>query len=121
MLIACIIGATLVTSFRPGDLSPEAAQQLIGQAETAYAQSTESAGMKRQIDQIVERLVEMDPNNRDLIAPARDKSLGGAWMNILRQLIPRNIFNEMALGNTLGVIVFALLFGLALAAGQRFQ
>ena len=38
-------------------------------------------------------------------------------MNILRQMVPRNIFDEMAKGRTLGVIMFAILFGLALAAG----
>ena len=96
MLIACIIGATLVTTFRPGDLSPQATAQLVGHADATYSQATDIAPS-------VER--------------ARDEGLGGAWMNILRQLVPRNIVDEMARGRTLGVIAFALLFGLALAAG----
>ncbi len=96
MLIACIIGAILVSTFRPGDLSEEATALLIGQAEADYADA---------------------PALATSIQRAEDDGLGGAWMNILRQLVPRNVFYEMAQGRTLGVIVFALMFGLAVAAG----
>lgn len=41
--------------------------------------------------------------------------LAGAWVNILRQLIPTNPFGELVAGRPLGVIGFALLLGAALA------
>ena len=85
MLIACIIGAVLVTTFRPGDLSEEATALLVGQAEADYADA---------------------PAIASSIQRAEDDGLGGAWMNILRQLVPRNVVYEMAHGRTLGVIVF---------------
>ena len=96
MLIACIIGAVLVTTFRPGDLPADTAARLVGEADASFARATDIA-----------------PN----IKEAQEEGLGGAWMSILRQLVPRNIADEMAKGRTLGVIAFALLFGLALAAG----
>jgi Na+/H+-dicarboxylate symporter len=99
MLLAVTIGATLVSTIRPGDLPPDVQQRLATEAENAYVASG---------------------NVADNIEQARDQrqdNLGGAWMNILRQLIPRNAVNEMAQGRTLGVIVSALLLGLALAAG----
>jgi Na+/H+-dicarboxylate symporter len=99
MLIAVTIGAILVTSFRPGDLPQEQQTQLRGQAETEFARAGD----------VAENIKKAEEEGTD--------RLGGAWMNILRQLIPRNIIDEMAQGKTLGVIVFALLFGLALAAG----
>ncbi len=99
MLIAVTIGTTLVATFRPGDLPPQQQAELKGQAERELAQATD-------ISQNI-RLADEEGQSR----------LGGAWMNILRQMVPKNIFEEMARGRTLGVIVFALLFGLAIAAG----
>ncbi len=99
MLIAVTIGAILVTTFRPGDLSPETQAQLIGTAQDDLADA-------ESISQSIEDAKDTGKSQ-----------LGGAWMNILRQLIPRNIVEEMGQGRTLGVIVFALLFGLAIAAG----
>ncbi|MHC4414735.1 MAG: dicarboxylate/amino acid:cation symporter [Planctomycetota bacterium] len=99
MLIAVTIGAILVSTFRPGDLPVEQRADLRGRAETEFARAQD-------ISQNIEQ-AEREGQSR----------LGGAWMNILRQLVPKNIFDEMAQGRTLGVIVFALLFGLALAAG----
>ena len=45
------------------------------------------------------------------------QSMGGAWTNILKQVIPSNVIEEMAAGRPLGLIVFAMMLGLALAAG----
>ncbi len=98
MLIACCIGAVLVTSFRPGDLPDETRAELVGKAEQEYVQSS----IARNIE-----VAEQEGQDR----------LGGAWLNILRQIIPRNIVQEMGEGRTLGVIAFAIIFGLALAAG----
>ena len=99
MLIAVAIGATLVTTFRPGDLDDESRQALIAQAQAAQA---EGGGIS------------------DNIASAKEAdrdTLGGAWMNLLKQFIPSNIFRNMADNNTLAVIVAALMLGLALALG----
>jgi Na+/H+-dicarboxylate symporter len=94
MLIAVSIGTALVTNIEPGKgLSDEAAQQLKATGEAQYEA------------------------NESLKEAARQDSLGGAWMNILRQMIPTNIVQEMSETRPLGVIVFALLLGLAIAAG----
>lgn len=93
MLFAVTLGAVLVTTFEPGaGIDPETVAQLQSQGEEQYR----------------EREVIFDE--------AEDLGLGGVWLNILEQLIPSNIFAEMSATRPLGVIVFALLFGLALAA-----
>jgi len=99
MLIAVGIGAALVTTIRPGDLNDESRRALIDQARTA---EVEGGSIARNI----ERAKEAD----------RD-TLGGAWMNLVRQMIPSNIIRNMSENNTLAVIVAALLLGLALALG----
>lgn len=99
MLVAVLIGTTLVTTFRPGDLPADDAGALRGRAEADLAQH-------RDIKQDIERAQALG-----------ESELGGAWASILRQLVPKNIVEEMAQGRPLGVIVFALLLGLALAAG----
>jgi Na+/H+-dicarboxylate symporter len=99
MLIAVTIGTILVSTFRPGDLPPEQQVELRGKAEAEYARAEDIA------------------SNIEKAEREGKSRLGGAWMNILRQLIPKNIIAEMGEGRTLGVIVFALAFGLALAAG----
>jgi len=96
MLIAVTIGATLVSTIRPGDLPEESRQSLISSA----AQQYDDYGLKETVE------------------PAQDEqSLGRSFLELLRQMIPRNVIEEMAAGRTLGIIVFALLLGLALAAG----
>ena len=96
MLAAVILGAVLVTTIAPGvGLSPEAISSLQNDGASAYQASD---GL------------------RNAMGTANDKGLAGAWMNILEQVIPTNFFAELAGGRTLGVIVFALLLGLALAA-----
>jgi Na+/H+-dicarboxylate symporter len=93
MLIAVVLGAVLVTTFQPGvGLDPETVAQLQERGVEDY----------RQREQMFEEAEEM--------------GLGGVWMNILEQMIPTNIVAEMSATRPLGVIVFALLFGLALAA-----
>ena len=99
MLIAVTIGVIMVSAFRPGNLPDDVRAELQGNAEIELArESTIAANIQKAKDE------------------GQDE-LGGAWFNILRQLVPRNIVDEMAKGRTLGVIVFAILFGLAVAAG----
>ena len=96
MLLAVILGAALVTTIRPGDGIP--AQQrveLIDQGQLEYEKSSKLS---------------------TAAVDAEDKGLGGAWINILEQVIPTNVFEELTEFRPLGVIVFALLLGLALAA-----
>ena len=96
MLIAVIIGASLVTFFQPGDLN----------AETATA-----------LQQDGQALFESNQEKKVQIEGMQTESLGSTWLNILRQCVPTNVFTEMVNNRPLGIIVFALGFGLALAAG----
>jgi Na+/H+-dicarboxylate symporter len=99
MLLAVTLGSVLVTNFTPGDLPTEESSRLRQSAISDYQSQTDTV------------------ENIERAAAERQDQLGGAWMNILRQMIPRNIVEEMGQGRTLGVIVFALLLGLAVAAG----
>jgi Na+/H+-dicarboxylate symporter len=100
MLIAVTIGAVLVTSISPGKLDEETATQLRANAQTQFEQST-----------IRERIESAQKESKD--------TLGGVWRNILEQLIPSNLAQEVLEVRPLGVIVTALLFGLALAIGHE--
>lgn len=96
MLMAVILGAVLVTTIAPGEgLPPELVASLQADGVAAHAEAT---------------------NLTTAMDTASEKGLSGAWMNILEQVIPSNVFAEFANGRTLGVIVFSLLLGLALAA-----
>lgn len=96
MLLAVILGTVLVATIRPGDsLTPEQQVDLRSQGEVEYGEQTKI---------------------QTASSDAESRGLGGAWFSILEQVIPTNFFNELAKGRTLGVIVFALLLGLALAA-----
>ncbi len=87
MFMAVTLGTVLVTWISPGVLAPEIQESLRETAGNFAAGETAT------------------------------RSLGSAWMNILHQLIPVNIFEDMVKVRPLGVIVFAIAFGLALAAG----
>lgn len=96
MLLAVVLGTALVSTIRPGDQIDEAQRiQLLDQGQVEYqsSQTISTAAVN-----------------------AEERGLGGAWMNILEQVIPTNVFREMVEGRPLGVIVFALALGLALAA-----
>ncbi len=97
MLIAVSIGATLVSTLKPGDLSEEARTSL-------------TAGAAQQYESKVQAKVQQAEEGGAT-------SVGQAFLEILKQMIPTNVIDEMARGKTLGIIVFALLLGLALAAG----
>ncbi|MCP3902401.1 MAG: dicarboxylate/amino acid:cation symporter [Planctomycetes bacterium] len=98
MLLAVSLGATLVSTFQPGDIDPEKQAALRADASTKYQGSN--------VQQTIETAEAEKP-----------ASLGTAFINLVKQLIPSNIVKEMAEGRTLPIIVFALIFGLALAAG----
>ncbi|MEE2972585.1 MAG: dicarboxylate/amino acid:cation symporter [Planctomycetota bacterium] len=95
MLVAVILGAVLVTTIAPGSgIDPEAVASLQSQGAADYDGNTSLAGAEK--------------NAKD--------GLGGAWLNIFKQVVPTNIFQELVNFNPLGVSVFALLLGLALAS-----
>jgi Na+/H+-dicarboxylate symporter len=87
MFMAVSLGAFLVTWISPGVLPASVQENLIGTAHVIEA--TQGA----------------------------TNELSSAWMNILYQLVPVNILEDMVKVQPLGIIVFAIAFGLALAAG----
>jgi len=93
MLIAVTIGTTLVQIIDPGTLPADQQALVVSGGEEAFAADT------------------------SLQHKVGDKTMSGTWTNILYQLIPTNIVAEMSAGRPLGVIVFAMGLGLALAAG----
>ena len=96
MILAVILGTALVSIVAPGSsLSPEAAAAMQATGEAAFAADT---GLNEKLT---------------------GQSMGGTWTNILYQLIPSNLFEEMAKGRPLGIIIFALGLGVALAAGRE--
>jgi len=99
MLLAVSLGTILVSQGRPGDLPADVSARLTGDANVTYQASGAIQG------------------NIDKAKTRKQDHLGGAWLNILEQLVPSNVISDMAQGRTLGVIVFAILLGLALAAG----
>jgi Na+/H+-dicarboxylate symporter len=98
MLLAVTLGTALVSTFQPGALDQDKRDALTTGAEETYRTS----GIE------------------STIASASgdgDPSIARAFLEVVKQLIPENIVQEMADGRTLGVIVFSLFLGLALAAG----
>ena len=93
MLIAVTLGTVLVQAIHPGALPPEVQETVRATGEQAFAADA------------------------SLQAKVGDKTMRGSWTNILYQLIPTNIVREMAHGRPLGIIIFAMGLGLALAAG----
>jgi len=87
MFMAVTLGTILVTWISPGNLPIEVQQALIQTSE-------------------ITTTIEQAP-----------RALSSAWLNILYQVIPVNIFKDMVNGQPLGIIVFAIAFGLAITAG----
>ena len=93
MLIAVSLGTALVQWMHPGDLPTEVQISLQQTGEAAFAADS---SLQSKVD---------------------DRTMGDSWTNILYQLIPTNLLWEMSAGRPLGIIVFAIGLGLALAAG----
>lgn len=94
MLVAAALGAMLVTMVGPGlGLAPDDVSAL------------KASGIER---------FEAAPKLTQAAA-AGEQGLGAAWLQIARQMLPSNPFAAMAEGQPLGMIVFAIVLGVALA------
>jgi Na+/H+-dicarboxylate symporter len=94
MLAAAAIGAVLVTWVGPGlGLAPDVVESLKASGAERFGAAPKLAAA----------------------ATAGEQGLGTAWLQIARQMIPSNPFAAMAEGQPLGMIVFAIVLGTALA------
>lgn len=100
MVLAAALGAVLIESFAPGvGVSEETRAALVAQGEKAF--SSDATRAQRMTD-------------------AQSTGVGGAWLSILSQIVPRNPLKDAVEGNTIGAIFAAILLGLGLAsAGER--
>ncbi len=90
--LAVLLGLALVNLIGPGmGVPPEA----FGNAEQEYAANVASK-------------VESGP-----------EQVGSAFLGVLENMIPPNLFDAAAKGNILGVVVFAILLGVALSIAGR--
>lgn len=90
MLLAVALGLILVNTINPG----------VGVDPVSLQQAGEAAYQTKQMD----------------IEAGSGRGVGGAFMNLLLQMIPTNPILAAVEGNTLGVVVFSILLGLALVA-----
>lgn len=116
MLAAGVLGATLVTWVAPGEgLQPGDVAALKASGSRA-ATSIDAIRDVVQEDERAEAAAEAQ-NTPQVDGSRRRFGLGNAWMNVVDQLLPSNVFVELVNGRPLGVITFAILLGLALALG----
>ncbi len=87
MFMAVTLGTILVSWIAPGVLAPDVQLALQSSGEEFAAVGTAT------------------------------RELSSAWLNIVYQMVPVNILEDMVKVRPLGIIVFAIAFGLALAAG----
>ncbi len=100
MLIAASLGAALIEWFSPGvGVSPETRDALLQQASRDFTS---------------------DATRAQRMQDAQSTGVGGAWLNILSQVVPRNPIKDMVEGSTMAAIFSAIMLGLGLAAsGER--
>jgi len=89
MLFAVVLGLTIVNVVKPGAAVEDVAA-LVDQGAQAFAEK--EADIER----------------------GSAEGIGGAFMNLLHQMVPTNPVRAAVEGNTLGVVVFSILLGLAL-------
>ncbi|MFO0826775.1 MAG: dicarboxylate/amino acid:cation symporter [Phycisphaerales bacterium] len=97
MLVAASIGATMITAVAPGASAT---------TEVAVALKAEGAAE-----------FEKDAQRRERIESAQSLGLSGAFLNIAKQALPRNLLKDASEGNTLAVIVAAIALGIAFGLG----
>ncbi|MCA9285183.1 MAG: dicarboxylate/amino acid:cation symporter [Phycisphaerales bacterium] len=138
MLLAVVLGAFLVSWIGPGKgLPPEQVQALTTDASRAAGQVdalreavTEEETGRQEASVEGSGPAAQDAGREGSVGPPREATkgatkdsarrrfgLGPAWMNIVDQMLPSNVFGELVAGRPLGVITFGILLGLALALG----
>ncbi len=100
MLMAAVLGAALIEWFAPGaGVSDQARAALVAQGQQTFA---------------------ADAARAERMQSATSTGVGGAWLSILSQVVPKNPLKDAVEGNTIGTIFCALLLGLGLASvGER--
>lgn len=102
MMLAIGLGLVLVSAIAPGkNLTEESRQALVSEANELPAV----------VAQMSERY---EQGNEDADAP--DASIGTILLDLGKRLVPTNPFRAATQGNTLGVIFFSILLGLALVS-----
>jgi Na+/H+-dicarboxylate symporter len=99
-LLAAALGVAVASAYHPAALPGKIQDEL----RRSAARQLEAAG------EIAPHITAIQQNNQSHV--------GVAWQNMLRQALPVNLLVEMTNTRPLGVIVFALLLGLGLAAGR---
>lgn len=100
MLLAVALGAGLAAVLRPGD-----------GITTALADRMQADGTERYIEA---------ESIRAQIDDAADQSVADTWTSLIKQFVPANLASEMMSVRPLGLIMFSILLGLAVAAcGER--
>lgn len=99
LLLASVIGLTVGLLGKPGDNLDQNAKEVVGRLITSFSQQD---GQEFVPD--MELSLAGDPHEPE-------KSVGG----FLNELVPANIFQAMQNGNTLQLLFFSLLFGVALS------
>lgn len=97
MLVSSILGTAAGTVMRPGDIAFESRNDLTLRA----ADHLEAAG-------------ETSRGVQSTVA-AGQESLTGAWMTLLRRVLPTNLVDDLAAGRLLGLIVLGIMIGVGLS------
>lgn len=101
MLIAVVIGTAIVRYVAPG-------------TGLNLNDPVKEAEVKQQYD------TKVDKDTKKSLEEKKEQGVGGAWFNILKQIVPDNVIGSAAAGNPLPVITFGIFFGLALGfAGEK--
>lgn len=95
MFLAGLVGTLYMKIAAPGSNMDQSAIQAFGK----FAQS-DAAGVETSIQ---------------LLTPYTDANQDGMVTKLISRMIPSNIFNALSLGDTLKTLIFALMFGFALA------
>ncbi|MCA9290876.1 MAG: dicarboxylate/amino acid:cation symporter [Phycisphaerales bacterium] len=113
MVLAVSLGMVLVTTLEPGKSVPEAERPALLAAGEARVRGPDA-------DPAMHLLVGPAAPSEETPSPeGAEPGVGGTFMSMLDQVVPSNLAREMSEGRTLGVILFGVLLGLALAAGGR--
>jgi Na+/H+-dicarboxylate symporter len=102
MLISSVLGVAAATLLKPGELPAQARESLLAASSGQFDAAADIA------------------QRTQAMSAAGQESLTGAWLGILRRVLPDNLMAELIAGRLLGLIVLASFIGLGLSAiGER--